>query len=61
MEHLEWYTSNDKAESGIAKIILGKKSNIFSDTTVTVKILFPDRHGDCEEDLHQQFVKEVDY
>ena len=44
----------------IAKTILGKKSN-FPDTTVAVKILFPGGHGDCEEDLHQQFVKEVAY
>ena len=43
----------------IAKTILGKKSNASSDTTVAVKVLFPDRHGDCEEDLHKQFVKEV--
>ena len=36
-------------------------NNVFVDTTVAVKILFPDRHGDCEEDLHRQFVKEVVY
>jgi len=55
------YKATIKQKAGIAKIILGKKSNVFSDTTVAVKILFPDKHGDCEEDLHQQFVKEVAY
>src|SRR5690242_9888138 len=35
-------------------------NNIFSDTTaVAVKVLFPDNHGNCEEDLYQQFAKEV--
>ena len=46
------YRETIKQETGIA-------NNFFSDTTVAVKILFPDRHGDCEEDLHKQFVKEV--
>ena len=55
------YKATIKQKSSIAKIILGKKSNVFSDTTVAVKILLPDSHGNCEEDLHQQFVKEVDY
>ena len=55
------YKATIKQKSGIAKIILGKKSNTFSDTRVAVKILLPDRHGDCEEDLHKQFVKEVVY
>jgi len=56
------YKATIKQKTGIgniAKTILGKKSNVFSDTTVAVKILFPDRCGDYEEDLHQQFVKEV--
>jgi len=56
------YKATIKQKTGIgniAKTILGKKSNVFSDTTVAVKVLFPDRHGDCEEDLHKQFVKEV--
>ena len=55
------YKATIKQKSSIAKIILGKKSNVFSDTTVAVKILLPDSHGNCEEDLHQQFVKEVAY
>ena len=58
------YKATIKQKNGIgniAKTILGRRSSIFSDTTVAVKILFPDKHGDCKEDLHQQFVKEVAY
>ena len=58
------YKATIKQKNGIgsiAKNILGRKSNISSDTTVAVKILYPDRHGNYKEDLHQQFVKEVAY
>ena len=57
------YKATIKQKNGIgniAKNILGRKSNI-TDTTVAVKFLFPDSYGDCEEDLYQQFVKEVVY
>ena len=56
------YKATIKQKTGIGNIvktILGKKSNIFSDTTVAVKVLLSDRHGDSGEDLHQEFVKEV--
>src|SRR6185436_7958452 len=58
------YKATIKPKTGIgsiAKTILGRKSNVSSDTTVAVKILFPDEHGDYKEDLYQQFVKEVAY
>jgi len=58
------YKATIKQKTGIGSIvktILGIKSDVFSDTTVAVKILFPDEHGDYKEDLYQQFVKEVAY
>src|SRR6185436_17532158 len=63
------YKATIKQKTGISKTIFGgtpifgKKSNVcaFSDTIVAVKILLPDKHGNCEEDLHKQFVREVAY
>ena len=57
------YKATIKQKNGIgniAKNILGRKTSI-SDTAVAVKILIPDSYGNCEEDLYQQFVKEVVY
>jgi len=58
------YRATVKRTNGIGSItktILGKTHNILSGMTVAVKTLFPDNQGDCEEDLHRQFVKEVVY
>ena len=51
------YKAAIKQKTGISKTNV----HVFSYTTVAVKILLPDKHGDCEEDLYQQFVKEVVY
>ena len=45
----------------ITKAMLGEWDNGFSGMTVAVKILHPDESGNCEEDLHRQFVEEVVY
>ena len=45
----------------ITKTMLGEQRNGFSGMTVAVKFLYSDESGDCEEDLHRQFVKEVAY
>jgi len=42
------------------RTMLDEWHNHFSGMTVAVKILNSD-NGDCEEDLHRQFVKEVAY
>ena len=52
------YKATIKENYGVG-IFFGKKQNIYSGMTVAVKILFPNGHGDSEEDLHQQLVKEV--
>ena len=43
------------------RTMLGEWHNRFSGMPVAVKILHSDKHEDCEEDLHRQFVKEVAY
>ena len=45
----------------ITKTMLGEWDNGVFDMTVAVKILHSNESGDCEEDLHRQFVKEVTY
>ena len=58
----EVYKATIKQRSGIGyftRTILGKKHNILAGMTVAVKTLFQYNHGDCEEDLHRLFVKEV--
>src|SRR5438105_343688 len=52
------YKATIKQKNSIAAV-LGRKHNIYSGMTVAVKMLFPDKHGDSKEDLHQQLVKEV--
>ena len=43
----------------VAKTIFGKRRNSLSGMTVAVKILYPDKHGKCQDDLHRRFVEEV--
>jgi len=55
------YKATVKEESrfgNIVKTILGKKHDT-SGITVAVKTLFPNENGNCEEDWHRRFVKEV--
>ena len=53
------YKATIEHNDSITTTISDKKQNIYSGMTVAVKILFPDKHGGSEEDLHQQLVKEV--
>ena len=56
------YKATIKRRNGIRKLIktvLRQKSNIYSGETVAVKKLYQYNDGDCEENLRQQFVKEV--
>ena len=41
------------------RAMLGEWHNRFSGMPVAVKVLHSDKHGNCEEDLYRQFVKEV--
>jgi len=43
----------------ITKTMLGEWDNEFSGMTVAVKKLRSYEYGDCEEDFHRHFVKEV--
>ena len=45
--------------AGIIPAILGRRHNLLSGRTVAMKTLLL-TEGGCKEDLHRQFIKEVD-